>query len=156
MMDGSNDMHMPLTRDAESGADIASLIRDATPSEARSWTIGELARECDVTLRALRFYEAKGLLRPRRDGSARLYGDDDRRRLRIIVRAKKIGFSLVQIRELLGLAAAAGPIERRLAEIRVRLVAQTEQLEAMRREAEEALVALSTEVAALDRDLGAP
>lgn len=135
--------------------DMASLVRGEIGDKNRMWTIGELARECDVTLRAMRFYEAKGLLKPGRDGTARLYDAENRRRLQIILRAKKIGFSLVQIRDLLGLATSRETVEHRLAGLRDHLVRQTEQLEHLRREAEEALVTIGDEIGALDRSLAA-
>ncbi|MEL6436873.1 MAG: MerR family DNA-binding transcriptional regulator [Pseudomonadota bacterium] len=68
-----------------------------------TFRIGELAREFDVTLRTLRFYEDKGLLSPRRVGNVRLYSRGDRARLRIILLGKRVGFSLKDIREILEL-----------------------------------------------------
>lgn len=133
---------------------MASLLRKEIDDGERVWTIGELARECDVTLRAMRFYEAKGLLKPTREGTTRLYDEEDRRRLQIILRAKKVGFSLIEIRDLLGLADPREPIVRRLATLRERLVRQTDQLEAQRVEAEAALAAIGGEIAALDHSLG--
>jgi DNA-binding transcriptional MerR regulator len=67
------------------------------------FTIGDLSREFDVTLRTLRFYEDKGLLTPRRNGAQRLYGRRDRARLKLILMGKKVGFSLDEIREMLSL-----------------------------------------------------
>jgi DNA-binding transcriptional MerR regulator len=67
----------------------------------RSWTIGEMAREFRVSLRALRFYEDRALLNPRRAGTARLYSGRDRLRLQMILRAKQLGFTLAEIREIL-------------------------------------------------------
>ena len=68
-----------------------------------TYTIGELAREFGVTARALRFYEDKGLLDPARDGQNRVYSARDRARLQLIVRGKRVGFSLVEIRQMLDL-----------------------------------------------------
>lgn len=144
-------MDMPIDRDTETETDIATLMCGLDAIEDRTWTIGELARDCSVTLRALRFYEAKGLLDPRRAGAVRLYGAEDRRRLRIIVRAKRVGFSLVQIRDLLTLTRPGSGLDRRMREVRSRLAAQSEPLEAMRREADAALAALTAEIAAFDR-----
>src|SRR5262245_34830119 len=62
-----------------------------------SLTIGELARDAGVTLRALRFYQSKGLLTPRRNGSARLFSHDDRERLALILQGKRPGFTLIEI-----------------------------------------------------------
>jgi DNA-binding transcriptional MerR regulator len=63
--------------------------------------IGELAREFGVTARTLRFYEDKGLLSPRREGSNRLYSRRDRARLKQIILGKAVGFSLDVIKEML-------------------------------------------------------
>lgn len=76
--------------------------RDAS-ARKESFTIGELAREFDVTLRALRFYEDKGLLNPQRRGQTRIYLRRDRARLRLLLMGKRVGFSLSEIRELLDL-----------------------------------------------------
>jgi DNA-binding transcriptional MerR regulator len=65
-----------------------------------SFTIGDLAREFGVSLRALRFYENKGLLAPRRAGLARLYSPSDRQRLILILKGKKLGFTLTEIRQM--------------------------------------------------------
>ncbi|MES1199585.1 MAG: MerR family DNA-binding transcriptional regulator [Pseudomonadota bacterium] len=69
----------------------------------RTYTISELAREFEVTPRALRFYEDKGLLTPRRDGMNRVYSHRDRGRLQLILRGKRVGLSLLEIKELLDL-----------------------------------------------------
>lgn len=69
----------------------------------RTYSISELAREFKVTPRALRFYEDKGLLSPRRDGMNRVYSARDRGRLQLILRGKRVGFPLSEIREILDL-----------------------------------------------------
>lgn len=134
--------------------DLSSLLRQEIDGDDRLWTIGELARECGVTLRAMRFYEAKGLLRPSREGTSRFYDGENRRRLRIILRAKRVGFSLAEIRDLLGLASGREPIGGRLAVLRDRLVRQTAQLHERRAEIETALLAIGEEIAALDLEPG--
>jgi DNA-binding transcriptional MerR regulator len=68
-----------------------------------SFTIGDLAKEFKVTLRTLRFYEDRSMLRPRREGQNRLYSRRDRSRLRLILLGKKVGFSLNEIKEMLDL-----------------------------------------------------
>jgi len=91
-------------------------------------TVTELAVEFDVTARAIRFYETKGLLTPQRVGSTRVYSYRDRARLRLILRAKRLGFSLTDISEYLDLynvdpeqteqqLLLAGKIERRVREL---------------------------------------
>jgi DNA-binding transcriptional MerR regulator len=69
----------------------------------RFWTIGELSREFSATARALRFYEDKGMLHPKRDGMNRLYSVRDRARLQLILRGKRVGFTLSEIREMIDL-----------------------------------------------------
>ena len=66
-------------------------------------TITELAREAGVTARAIRFYESKGLLTPRRAGTTRIYTHRERGRLQLILRGKRLGFSLTDIGEYLDL-----------------------------------------------------
>ncbi|MEL7428961.1 MAG: MerR family DNA-binding transcriptional regulator [Pseudomonadota bacterium] len=67
------------------------------------YRIGDLAREFEVSLRTLRFYEDKGLISPQRTGSTRLYSNEDRTRLKVILLAKNVGFSLSDIQELLAM-----------------------------------------------------
>ncbi|MCW5746311.1 MAG: MerR family DNA-binding transcriptional regulator [Alphaproteobacteria bacterium] len=77
--------------------------RGTAKAPARTWTIAQLAKEFDVTARAIRFYEDEGLLAPTRHGTARIYSAGDRARLGWILRGKRLGFSLGEIRELLDL-----------------------------------------------------
>ncbi len=67
----------------------------------KTYTIGDLAREFGVTLRTLRFYEDRGLLSPRREGTARIYDARDRARLSVILKGKHLGFTLTEIRAML-------------------------------------------------------
>ena len=69
----------------------------------RLYTVGELAGELEVTPRALRFYEDCGLIRPRRNGQNRIYTRRDRARLILILRGKRLGFSLAEVKEWLDL-----------------------------------------------------
>lgn len=79
----------------------------STPSSAvehergSEYSIGELAREFDVTPRAIRFYEDQGLLAPRREGQRRIYTVRDRTRLKLTLRGKRLGLTLSEIRELI-------------------------------------------------------
>jgi DNA-binding transcriptional MerR regulator len=66
-------------------------------------TVTELARELGITPRAIRFYETKGLLNPRRAGTTRVYTHRERGRLQLILRGKRLGFSLTDIGEYLDL-----------------------------------------------------
>lgn len=68
-----------------------------------TFTIGEMCDAFDVTPRTLRFYEAKELLFPIREGQKRLFTKSDRARLKLILQGKRFGFSLEEIRQLLNL-----------------------------------------------------
>lgn len=65
--------------------------------------ISELAKEFDITTRSIRFYEDVGLLEPERKGSMRQYSHRDKTRLKLILRGKRLGFSLAEIKELFAL-----------------------------------------------------
>jgi DNA-binding transcriptional MerR regulator len=69
--------------------------------ERGEYSISELAREFDVTPRAIRFYEDQGLISPRRDGTRRIYAPRDRTRLKLTLRGKRLGLTLSEIRELI-------------------------------------------------------
>lgn len=71
--------------------------------ERDSYTIAELCQEFKVTARALRFYEDEGLISPERRGQTRIYARRDRARLAWILRGKRVGFSLADIREMIDL-----------------------------------------------------
>jgi DNA-binding transcriptional MerR regulator len=77
-----------------------------SPGSTTQYSITELAREFDVTTRAIRFYEDQGLLAPSREGAGgmrRVYSARDRTRLKLTLRGKRLGFSLAQIKSLLDL-----------------------------------------------------
>lgn len=65
------------------------------------YTIGELAAEFDITTRTIRHYEEKGLLKPKREGQQRIYSPADRVALKLILRGKRLGFSLDESAELI-------------------------------------------------------
>ena len=81
----------------------AKPASQASGEPERLYTIGELAQELAVTTRAIRFYEAKGLVAPARRGVARSYSRRDRARLMLILRGKNLGFSLEEIAQYLTL-----------------------------------------------------
>jgi DNA-binding transcriptional MerR regulator len=92
---------------------MVSVTRDERRTDAtidtpdafnrESYTISDLSVEFEVTARALRFYEDQGLISPERMGLARIYSKRDRARLAWILRAKRVGFSLAEIREMIDL-----------------------------------------------------
>ncbi|MDX1459039.1 MAG: MerR family DNA-binding transcriptional regulator [Marinobacter sp.] len=69
----------------------------------KTYTISELANEFDITVRSIRFYEDSGLLSPTRRGQTRIYSRKDRVRLKLILRGKRLGFSLAETKELFDL-----------------------------------------------------
>ena len=85
--------------------------------EARVWTVGELADELGVTTRTLRFYEAEGLISPRRAGAQRVYGARERTRLKLILRGKRFGMTLAEIREIVDMYDGAASSEQRQLEM---------------------------------------
>ncbi|MEM9278421.1 MAG: MerR family DNA-binding transcriptional regulator [Pseudomonadota bacterium] len=82
---------------------ISTMIPCEIHEAKEYYRIGDLAREFEVSLRTLRFYEDRGLLHPKRSGSTHLYTRKDRKRLKIILLIKSLGFSLVDIEEMLKL-----------------------------------------------------
>jgi len=72
-----------------------------THADRRLYSIGDLASETGVTHRALRIYEEQGLLAPQRIGNQRIYSRRDRARLILVLRGKRLGFSLADIREMM-------------------------------------------------------
>ena len=110
--------------------------RTAT-SRAPTYTISELAREFALTTRAIRFYEDSGLVAPERAGSARIYGERERVRIKLILRGKRLGLSLAEIRELLDLYEVARNERAQLskflallADRRARLLQQKDDIDA--------------------------
>jgi DNA-binding transcriptional MerR regulator len=69
----------------------------------KTYSISELAKEFDVTTRSVRFYEDQGLLHPTRRGQTRIFSSKDRVRLKLILRGKRMGFSLSETKELFDL-----------------------------------------------------
>lgn len=110
-------------------------------SEEEFCSIGEVARMFGVTLRALRFYEDRGLIKPMRVGALRLYDARARERLRIILKGKMLGFTLSEIRQLVASSESADA-HQELAlgaeQIRTQLVA----LEQRRAQLDEAIAEL--------------
>lgn len=110
--------------------------------DAPGWmSIGEIARVFEISLRTLRFYEDRGLLVPRREGTARLYGPNEKARLSSIMSLKHLGFTLSEIREIMAEADKRPASERpRLKAEQVK--AQLAHLEKQRRDIDGAISAL--------------
>ena len=102
------------------------------------FSISDLSDEFGVTHRAIRFYESKGLLSPKRLNGARIYSRRDRARLHIIVRAKSLGYTLEDTRDYLDLYGRHGEGRIRQLEISAaRSAEMIEELEAKKRQIEE-------------------
>lgn len=119
-------------------------------SDNKTYTITDLAHEFKVTPRAIRFYEDKGLLHPSRQGMMRVYAKRDRARLLLILRGKRLGFSLAEIREMIDLYDLGdGRMEQltlTLKRSRDRLAA----LETQQQDIEDAITQLRQDVRILD------
>ncbi|MEM7206388.1 MAG: MerR family DNA-binding transcriptional regulator [Pseudomonadota bacterium] len=92
----------------------------------------ELARDLGITPRALRFYETKGLITPQRSGKWRIYTHRDRARVQIVMRGKRLGFSLAEIREYLELYDADPTQTDQLQNLYARVADRIEDLERQR------------------------
>ncbi len=130
--------------EAERTLDVAQTMS----GEAGFFTIGDLAREFGVTLRALRFYEDKGLLAPRREGLTRLYSAAERSRLAIILKGKKLGFTLAEIKAMVALREGSAVPAGGLALTAEKCVEQLALLEQQKVEIDEAIGELRQMVAA--------
>ena len=116
-----------------------------------SYTIGDLAREFDVTLRTLRFYENRGLLSPRRQGTARIYDARDRSRLSVILKGKQLGFTLTEIRAMLARDGRSATTTDELKLTPDQIEDQIAHLEGQKREIDEALTELKEQRRTLGR-----
>ncbi len=122
----------------------------------RTYSISELAREFGCTARALRFYEDKGLLTPRRDGLTRVYLPRDRARLIIILRGKRVGLSLIDIKEILDLYKA-DPDNRAQNEVALKkFKSRIKALEEQRHDIDEAIQMLADAIVRMEDVLTPP
>ncbi|WP_209347579.1 MerR family DNA-binding transcriptional regulator [Pontixanthobacter sp. CEM42] len=99
MSSAANATQKTASREAHAGAHLDRPDK----LEREQFSISDLTTEFDCTARALRFYEDEGLVAPRRIGLTRVYSKRDRARLAWIMRAKNVGFSLTEIREMIDL-----------------------------------------------------
>ena len=118
---------------------------NASPSDLNPvFSITDLAREMDITTRTIRFYEDKGLLRPTRRGTQRIYSKVDRTRLKLVLRGKRLGWQLDDIREMIEMYDTPGGERKqlevmleRIAQSRMTLLQQREDIELALREFDE-------------------
>jgi len=95
----------------------------------KTFTIGELAREFDLTTRAIRFYEDCGLITPQRAGRNRVYTQRDRTRLKLTLRGKRLGLTLAEVKELVDMYESPRDTQPQLQKYLAVLGAHREQLE---------------------------
>jgi len=129
------------TKRASQGA--ANSNDAAFASEEEFTRIGEMARTYGVTLRALRFYEDKGLISPKRDGSTRLYSRKDMARLKLILLGRKIGFSLRDVKQMMDLYDPSGSNTKQLRLALEKSEKQMTRLQKQRAVIDEAVAELS-------------
>src|SRR5438132_13178103 len=116
-------------------------------SDPVTYSISDLAREFALTTRAIRFYEDEGLLSPRRSGRSRLYGERERVRIKLILRGKRLGLSLSEIRELLDLYEATHSERPQL----VKFLEVLAERRAMLKQQQEDVAIVLAEIDALER-----
>ncbi|MFV8783405.1 MerR family transcriptional regulator [Microbulbifer sp. SA54] len=111
-------------------------------ASADSYSISELAQEFGITTRTIRFYEDKGLLSPERRGQTRIYTPEDRVRLKLILRGKRLGFSLDESREIIDMYDPAGGNVEQLNRLLERIDSKRQQLLQQQRDIEKMLAQL--------------
>ncbi|MHA6287379.1 MerR family transcriptional regulator [Maricaulis sp. CAU 1757] len=121
------------------------MIKPVTPDT--EFSIRELSQEFGVTPRTLRFYEQKGMIHPTRRGAARIYSAADRARIDLILRGKRVGFALDEIKEILDLEAIDRGGRERLGPAITRFEARIEVLQQQREDVERAISELKAGLA---------
>lgn len=107
----------------------SAVAQVSPPPAAQTFTIGELAREFDLTTRAIRFYEDCGLLEPQRSGRNRVYTTRDRTRLKLTLRGKRLGLTLAEVKDLVDMYESPRDTQPQLKKFLVVLAAHRAQLE---------------------------
>ncbi|WP_105102330.1 MerR family transcriptional regulator [Microbulbifer pacificus] len=113
-----------------------------TTTGPTSHSISELAQEFGITTRTIRFYEDKGLLSPERRGQTRVYSPEDRVRLKLILRGKRLGFSLDESREIIDMYDPSKGNVDQLNRLLERIDAKRQQLRQQQRDIEKMLAQL--------------
>jgi DNA-binding transcriptional MerR regulator len=136
----------------------ATVSTDSAASPAgadagTTWSITAIAREFGVTLRTIRFYEDLGLLAPERRGTARIYRARDRVRLALVLRGKRLGFSLDEIATIVDMYDAAPGEAGQLRYLLTQIDARRAELEQRRRDIEATLGDLAEVEARCREDL---
>ena len=137
---------MKLVSPGEAAANTNDIPAEAGEELVR---IGEMAKKYGVTLRTLRFYEDKGLLNPKRDGSTRLYTRRDKVRLKLILLGRKVGFSLRDVKQMMDLYDPTGSNTKQLRLALDKSEKQLARLQKQRALIDDAINELSTSMTAV-------
>jgi DNA-binding transcriptional MerR regulator len=137
------------------GTEMVHAETKAAPDTKIS-RIGDLAGQFGITLRALRFYEDKGLITPERSGTTRLYSHRDRARLKLILLGRKVGFSLREVKQLLDLYDPSGSNATQLRATLDKTAKQHDKLIAQRSSIDEAIHEVQKLMATVGELLGKP
>ena len=132
----------------------ASPLPESPETEGRTYGISDLARHFQVTTRTIRFYEDKGLLTPARKGQRRIYSQRDLVRLRLVLRGKRLGFSLDEIADIMDMYDTDTGETGQLQYMLSRLAEQRRTLLQQRRDLEQTLSELDQIEAQCRRQLG--
>ncbi len=117
---------------------------------SQTWSISQMCRDYDVTPRTLRFYEQKELLAPTRRGWTRIFNYRDRARLKLILRGKRAGFSLDEIKEMLDLYNLRDGKQKQLEVASTKMRERLDALKDQRIELEEAIGDLENTINVID------
>jgi len=109
-----------------------TLHRPGKPQVKKTYTISDLASEFEITTRTIRFYEEKGYLSPKRNGTRRIYNSADRTRLRLILRGKRLGLSLEETADLIKMYGSQRGNRQQLKKFIIRIEEKRGELEQKR------------------------
>lgn len=131
------------------------MALSSTAATPKMYTIGDLARELDISTRTIRYYEERGLLRPQRTTNTqqRLYTPGDRVRLKLLLRARGLGFRLEDIRDLFEIYDATHDEKLQGKRLRQMLVERLSQIEAQLSDLTDLRDELRDALATLDRQI---
>jgi DNA-binding transcriptional MerR regulator len=137
----------------QAGEAVPSNDDAVSDSQEEFTRIGEMAKTFGVTLRTLRFYEDKGLISPKRDGSTRLYTHRDKARLKLILLGRKVGFSLRDVKQIMDLYDPTGSNTKQLRLTIDKSEKQLARLQKQRAAIDEAINELSDTMAVVRKQL---